>query len=395
MSPSPIPDSPASPPDAPRNANRASQGEAALLPGNRFFVRRFSVEGADVAGQVNLQLEAISPFPLEQMLVGHVVSADGKQVLAYSAHRRRFTPEESFGWPENCPVVPEFLAVCGHRLPAGGVVVHKGEERLTALAWRAGETLPTAVVVTDLADHDEAGIAHEAASQAELAADCPVEIITGQLTGKIIDGVLTLTAQGQELFTIPKAQLDDADIRDSDFLAERRKKERTNLIVWSVAQACAAVLALSLIGEGVSLFIRNRSGALMAQIEKAQPGVDELKDLDGISTRLADLGVKRLLPLEMLALVNEKRPATVEFMNISCEIKKQKASVLTKPTLTIDARTPNAGDISDLIKAVKTIPEVESVTNSEPRFRDTATTFRLEIVFKQADLLKTTEAPKQ
>ncbi len=279
--------------------------------------------------------------------------------------------------------------------PRRGVVVHKGEERLTALAWRAGETLPTAVVVTDLADHDEAGIAHEAASQAELAADCPVEIITGQLTGKIIDGVLTLTAQGQELFTIPKAQLDDADIRDSDFLAERRKKERTNLIVWSVAQACAAVLALSLIGEGVSLFIRNRSGALMAQIEKAQPGVDELKDLDGISTRLADLGVKRLLPLEMLALVNEKRPATVEFMNISCEIKKQKASVLTKPTLTIDARTPNAGDISDLIKAVKTIPEVESVTNSEPRFRDTATTFRLEIVFKQADLLKTTEAPKQ
>lgn len=395
MSTTPIPDSPSSTPSGTSKPNRASQGAAALLPGNRFFVRLFSVEGTDVAAQVNLQLEAISPFPLEQMLVGHINSPDGKQVLAYSAHRRRFTPEESFAWPENCPVVPEFLALCGHRLPAGGVVVHKGYERLTALAWKAGDSLPSAVVVTDLADHDEAGIAHEAASHAELAADCPVEIITGELTGKIIDGALTLTAEGQESFTIPKAQLDDADIRDGDFLAERRKKERTNLVIWSIAQACAATLALSLIGEGASFFIHNRSGALEAQIEKAKPGIDELKDLDGISTRLADLGVKRLLPLEMLALVNEKRPATVEFMNISCEVKKQKASVLTKPTLTIDARTPNAGDISDLLKAVKAIPEVESVTSNEPKYRETASTFRLEVVFKQAELLKTAEAPKQ
>ena len=97
--------------------------EAAMLPGNRFFVRRLSVEGDDVPGQVNLALEAISPFPLEQMLVGFVTSADGKQVLAYAAHRRRFTAEESFAWPEDCQVVPEFLALCGHRAAVDGVIV--------------------------------------------------------------------------------------------------------------------------------------------------------------------------------------------------------------------------------------------------------------------------------
>ena len=56
----------------------AKPQEAAMLPGNRFFVRRLTVEGEDVPGQVNLALEAISPFPLEQMLVGFVTSADGK-----------------------------------------------------------------------------------------------------------------------------------------------------------------------------------------------------------------------------------------------------------------------------------------------------------------------------
>ena len=102
----------------------AKPQEAAMLPGNRFFVRRLTVEGEDVPGQVNLALEAISPFPLEQMLVGFVTSADGKQALAYAAHRRRFTAEESFAWPEDCQVVPEFLALCGHRPAAGGIVVH-------------------------------------------------------------------------------------------------------------------------------------------------------------------------------------------------------------------------------------------------------------------------------
>ena len=41
------------------------------------------------------------------------------------------------------------------------------------------------------------------------------------------------------------------------------------------------------------------------------------------------------------------------------------------------------------------MPEVEAATNSEPRVRETSTTFRVEITFKQAVLLKTAETPKQ
>lgn len=76
------------------------------------------------------------------MLVGHLVAADGQSALVYAAHRRRFTPEESLAWPEDCQVVPEFLALCSHKPAAEGVVVHTGEERLTALAWNAGDSSP-------------------------------------------------------------------------------------------------------------------------------------------------------------------------------------------------------------------------------------------------------------
>jgi hypothetical protein len=369
--------------------------EAAMLPGNRFFVRRLAVEGEDVPGQVNLALEAISPFPLEQMLVGFVTSTDGKQVLAYAAHRRRFTAEESFAWPEDCQVVPEFLALCGHRPAADGIVVHRGDERLTALAWKAGEELPAAIVVAELADADEAGLAREAAARADLPADLPVENLAGALTGGLVEGDLVLKAEAEGTFTIPKKGLDDSDIRDSDFLAERRKKERLNLILWNAARAAAAVLVISLLLDIAGFVVGMRSHALEVANETRQPLVEDIEESQKITDRILELGVKRLLPMEMLALVNEKRPATVEFTNIHCEVKKLKDSVLTKPMMTVDARTPNAGDISDFLKAVQAMPEVESVTNSEPRVRETSTTFRLEITFKQALLLKAAEAPKQ
>jgi hypothetical protein len=329
------------------------------------------------------------------MLVGFVTSTDGKQVLAYAAHRRRFTAEESFAWPEDCQVVPEFLALCGHRPAADGIVVHRGDERLTALAWKAGEELPAAIVVAELADADEAGLAREAAARADLPADLPVENLAGALTGGLVEGDLVLKAEAEGTFTIPKKGLDDSDIRDSDFLAERRKKERLNLILWNAARAAAAVLVISLLLDIAGFVVGMRSHALEVANETRQPLVEDIEESQKITDRILELGVKRLLPMEMLALVNEKRPATVEFTNIHCEVKKLKDSVLTKPMMTVDARTPNAGDISDFLKAVQAMPEVESVTNSEPRVRETSTTFRLEITFKQALLLKAAEAPKQ
>ena len=373
----------------------AKPQEAAMLPGNRFFVRRLSVEGDDVPGQVNLALEAISPFPLEQMLVGFVTSADGKQVLAYAAHRRRFTAEESFAWPEDCQVVPEFLALCGHRPAADGIVVHRNDERLTALAWKAGDALPAAIVVAELADTDEAAIAREAATRADLAAETPVENVTGVLAGAIVEGDLILKGEFEGTFTIPQKGLDDSDIRDSDFLAERRKKERLNLILWNAARLGAAVLVVSLLLDIAGGVVGMRRASLEIANEARRPLVEDIEASQAITSRILELGVKRLLPIEMLALVNEKRPATVEFTNIQCEIKKAKDSTIAKPMMTVDAKTPNAGDISDFLKAVQAMPEVEAATNSEPRVRETSTTFRIEIIFKQAVLLKTAETPKQ
>ncbi len=223
----------------------------------------------------------------------------------------------------------------------------------------------------------------------------PVENLTGALTGAIVEGDLILKGEFEGSFTIPKKGLDDSDIRDSDFLAERRKKERLNLMLWNAARVGAAVLVLSLLLDITGLVVGMRKASLEVANEARRPLVEDIEASQDITLRILELGVKRLLPMEMLALVNEKRPATVEFTNIQCEIKKAKDSTIAKPMMTVDAKTPNAGDISDFLKAVQAMPEVEAATNSEPRVRDTSTTFRIEIIFKQAVLLKTAETPKQ
>ncbi len=354
-------------------------GAAALLPGNRFFVRAVALEGEDAAGQVALALEALSPFPAEQMLVGHVVSADGKQALAYAAHRRRFTPEESFAWPDDCQVIPEFLALCGERPAGAGVVVHRGAERLVALAWDATNPLPAAVTVADVADADEASLAAETAAKAGLPAGAPVATLDGELVSELKENALVLHRAGGKPFTIPPKGRDEADIRDVDFLNARRKKERVNLILWNLTRGAVAVLALSVALEVAAAGINWRANRLRTLNESRHAEVVEIEADQATASRIEDVRTKSPQALEMLALANEHRPATVEFTRITSK---------TNTTLEVEARTTNPSDISTFEKALKDNPEVGAVASKDMRARDNFTTFTFTITFKPDVLRK-------
>jgi hypothetical protein len=359
---------------------QTAPGAAALLPGNRFFVRSVALEGEDAAGQVALALEALSPFPAEQMLVGHVVSADGKQALAYAAHRRRFTPEESFAWPDDCQVIPEFLALCGERPAAAGVVVHRGAERLVALAWDATNPLPVAVAVADLADSDEAALAAETAAKAGLPADAPVTTLDGELGSELKENALVLRRAGGKPFTIAQKGRDEADIRDVDFLNARRKKERVNLILWNLTRGAVAVLAVSAALEVAAAGINWRANQLKALNESRHPEVVEIEADQATASRIEDVRTKSPQALEMLALANEHRPSTVEFTRITSK---------TNTALEVEARTTNPSDISTFEKALKENAEVAAVASKDMRARDNYTTFTFTITFKPDVLRKT------
>ncbi|RME72878.1 MAG: hypothetical protein D6781_01425, partial [Verrucomicrobia bacterium] len=95
---------------AKQQQTEASPPIVALARGDVFFMRRFELPAGlapgEVSGFVELQLEELSPFPLDQLLHGRVV-ADGA-VFVYAAYRRRFTAEELQAWEQLRFVLPEF-----------------------------------------------------------------------------------------------------------------------------------------------------------------------------------------------------------------------------------------------------------------------------------------------
>src|SRR6266700_455975 len=88
-----------------------------LLPDGMFFTRALPIAAgataAEVTGQVELALEALSPFPLTQLYYGYYWKPGSERAFAFAAYRRRFTAEQSDTWAGAELVLPTFAAVFG------------------------------------------------------------------------------------------------------------------------------------------------------------------------------------------------------------------------------------------------------------------------------------------
>lgn len=228
-------------------------------------------------------------------------------------------------------------------------------------------------------------IAAEAAARAGLAPGYTVESLTGKLGGELRENALCLSAEGGVPHQLSKKHLDVADIRDTDFLDARRKKEQANLVLWRLTQASIATLVVALLLDVVALGVRLRTSDLDVKNEVNAAKVADIDAAQAITSRINELGVKRPLPLEMLALINEHRPATLEFQSVTC-----KSNVVIE----IGGRTSNAADIGVFERELAALPIIASAVSRDIRTRETAATFTLVITFK-LDALRKAIAPKQ
>ena len=127
-------------PQLPANLARvlkASPPEVIFVPGSFFFSRRVplpsSIQPAEIEGFVELTLESLSPFPIDQLYYGHVVAEAGDAVFIYAAYRRRFTAETTRNWPEVAFVVPTFLPLLRETHEADSTVILESGGELTAV----------------------------------------------------------------------------------------------------------------------------------------------------------------------------------------------------------------------------------------------------------------------
>lgn len=348
-----------------------------VLAGDSFFVRQVAiVAGEPIAPQVRLALEGMSPFPPEQLYYGAVPSSDSASALVFGAFRRRFESAELEAWSEAAVVTPEFVPLCSTPIAnaSGFIRVHSGPTRLTALVWQPNATLPSLVLTrTGTAEACDAFLA-EVRSRAGLSSEAGAETLIGELNGRLgTSGEVFFTCGEVQLPVIPLAWFAEADVRDPDFLSNRRRGAIRDLWLWRALLATAALLAVAALlelGAGTLRWQSNRREALV----KAQ--AEDVKQIDtaqALANRIGELSEKRLMPMEMLAAINPSRPDSVVF---------QRTITRSLHGLEIEAQAGNAEDVGTYAAALRALPVLAEVKTREVRARDGVTSFVLALQFK-------------
>lgn len=351
-----------------------------LARGEAFFTRRIAlVETEPAAGQVALAVEGLAPFPPEQLYFGHAASADGKAALVFAAFRRRFAGEETAEWSQAALVTPSFVPLLALR-PAGDcVVLGLADGRIHGLAWRAGEELPVCVLAREGGENELGSFAAELSARAELPAGAEVVRVDGALRLETDgDDRFVVLREAERLGELPAARLAGADVRDPEFLAARRKALRRDEWLWRGLQGAAALLLLAAlldIGAGLWGF---GVGRQRAKADGQAEAVAQTETAQALANRIAELNEKRLMPFEMLTLINPARPDSVIFQR-----------VVTRGLLglEVEAQATNAEDVGTYSNALRALPALAKVGTRVDGARDGVTRFVLSLDFK-ADALR-------
>ena len=396
---------------------KATPPAVAFVPGSTFFTRRLALpeelQASEIDGFVELSLEGLSPFPTDQLFFGYVTAEGGGAVFVFAAYRRRFPAEVIRSWSEQAFVLPDFLPVLRRSWDEDTTVFLEIGGDVSALAFRAGRSLPEALVSRPLPESADESVraAHRESlkeaigrrgllfeKQISLAGEWAVAEDTGGLSftlplppGEPVAPV----AVGEEVDAVESAdqtptvdpvppppepavalsfdELWAMDIRDPDFLAGRKQAVRVDTFMWRGLLGIAALFVLLLAGELLLIGGKVSLGIVSGLTAKRQGEVERIMDRHGIVNRLAEFDRSNLIPFEMLRAINAARPRTVYFTRAATE---------GPSSLIIDASTKNVADVNQYEAALRATAEVLEVEVRNLKPRDDGTTFTLVVTFR-------------
>jgi len=369
----------------PAHAKRSPTDALVWLPAETFFVRRVTLDpNAPAAAQVELALEIAAPFALEQLYYGYMAAPDGRSALAFATHRRLFPGD---GWPEAGVVLPAFAVLLGEPPGAERVRLWQAPGCVVAAAWDGRAALPAHVLARAVATEDEAAaratLLDEVAQR--LGGRRPeVDEFTGPITAKPLPSdrgwELSLTGRGsgRTLLTLLAPEgLAAMDVRDKTVLAARRQARRREAMLWRTLAAALIGLAAAAVLEG-GLFATDRVFARWrAEQEGRADEVRRIETAQTLGTRIEEMTARRLRPFEMLALVNDVRPAAVRFV---------RCSTVGLTTLEVEGQAADAASVGTFEAALKGLPALASAEMSDVRLREGVTTFQFTATFKPESL---------
>jgi hypothetical protein len=331
---------------------------------------------------VELALETTAPFAVAQLYYGFLKAADGASALVFATHRRLFAAE---GWDGASVVLPEFLALLDSPPKSAAVRLWRRNDGVVALGWDGG-ALPSVVVARRFAEgaNEEAeadAVRDEAMRRLEQPA--VVEDFFGSVQPELERGELVLRVGGLAARFGP-AELDTIDVRDKAVLAERRAARRRDRTLWRVLVGAASVLAIAALLELSMVAGR----ALLRQQQELQRQVavevEKIQTAQMLGTRIEQMSERRLRAFEMLAVINQVRPAGLMFT---------RAVTNGRDTLEVEGQSANSANVGAYESALRALPQVAQVEFPDVRLREGVTTFQFSVRFKDGALSEVAGTP--
>ena len=169
------------------------------------------------------------------------------------------------------------------------------------------------------------------------------------------------------------AQLDALDVRDKAELTARRRDRARNLYLWRAVVSCAAAIVLAGVLElglkGARLWLDGRAALAAAQA----PAVQGIETKHNLANHIEELSTRRLMPIRMLEIVNEKRPRTIQFL---------RAATRGLYVLEVEGQTNATPDVFNYEAALKSLPACDQVALGQTADRGGVTRFTLTVTFK-------------
>jgi hypothetical protein len=357
-----------------------------LLPDSCFFVRSVSLDAqnADIAGQVELALEGLSPFPVPQLLHGHHTSEPATRALVFAAYRRRFTVDEVDAWVQADWVAPLFAPFLHHRAEPGTTIMYPSSGYLTAVHWDA-EAFPS--LVSALPVPEDADEAARAALRSQLLAGIggTLKLVELDSAPEVLppssEGSYSFKA-GSLLLQVPVSGALALDVRPKEDLQGLMKARRRSVLLWRCLAGLAACVALLVVGELSIIGTRFFHKANQQKAETQRPVVSKIMTSQALAFRIDELSTRRLLPFEMLTALSEKKPRSIQFVRVSTN------GLLG---MKVEASTANSADIATYQAALQANAAIATVDVGDLSSRDRTTRFTLQVNFKPGALVAASE----
>ena len=375
-----------------------------VLPGHLFFIESIDVpielEASEIADFIELSLESIAPFPVEQLNWGYLYSEDAASILVYATHRDRlknagYTDLQSYAW-----VLPDFATLAGACFPDETLVALESANNLSLLLFDKGTSIPCAVLATPLSEKT----AEQALKELKASAS---DLPKTASTLPIRTGAVELSEQGLATFhqefaddsrsdqeygawttlAPTEAQLWQSDVRSADFKETERSARRLGSLLLRIT-GWAAIFALVLIGaELLLLACQGWLGTLDKQLEGQRTAVLTIEDKQALMIKLEQVSQNELRPISILEAANHIR------LEMKLGIEYDSAVVEGENHITIEGKATSINALNSYTESLKKSGQFEIITAPESITRAGKTTFTVTLGYTHIEPPAPVETP--